>query len=492
VNRRSAREPPTKYLETVMKALRATPPAVIWAAAAVALAMHFAAGSAAGQWVRGSEQFYLPASHNWVFRQNYIGADRLFNAFDYGHAILYETLYRYPEGPVERLEEGHFRFLTERLLKRPPRVALEEGAVQIGYSRLAPEAKLMFEWAHVFHRQLYDVLADERLSPEEKDAAIAELLAYYRSRPDLAFSSVPKSMDIMDGQYYSLAFRERYPKFNGLIWAYHWLQVGLYEPLLIHDEVAGRTAGVTATVGRFWQMLESAPETMPYLMPMTAGVAPTFAARYPEAAVIFDNLHMMHDVVSDILASPQVPRNRKRAEILAAAERFRDDSSYAISLEEWAAMGEMMGLNNMGGRAIGFTADLPRPTVERGASMAGMDHSRSHAADSTPAVPARDVTQRLVELQTRLLADPEIRDRVVGDPELRVMVEEVERAIAAGTAVAGSAASALEELLRRVLADPRVEARLHAEPGLHELWDDPEVQRVLAAPAGGSDPMHQH
>ena len=44
-------------------------------------------------------------------------------------------------------------------------------------------------------------------------------------------------MALMGEQPNSLAFRKRYPKFNGLIWAYHWMQVGLYEPLLV-----GRTA----------------------------------------------------------------------------------------------------------------------------------------------------------------------------------------------------------------------------------------------------------
>src|SRR5690606_9137925 len=76
---------------------------------------------AIAQWVRQHEQFYLPAAHNWVFRQNYVAADRLFNAFDYGHAILYEELYTNPDGPAERLEEREYRFLTERLLRRPPR-----------------------------------------------------------------------------------------------------------------------------------------------------------------------------------------------------------------------------------------------------------------------------------------------------------------------------------------------------------------------------------
>jgi hypothetical protein len=125
-------------------------------------------------------------------------------------------------------------------------------------------------------------------------------------------------------------------------------------------------------------MLGDAPATMPYLMPMTAAIAPTLAARYPEAAIIFDNLHMMHDVVSDILTSPLVPRNRKREEILRAARAFRDDTTGIISREAWTAMGEQMGIWNMGGPAVGFVAALPIPTVERGQSMAGAHGDGGH------------------------------------------------------------------------------------------------------------------
>ena len=91
------------------------------------------------------EQFYLQAPHNWVFRNNYQGADRLFNAFDYGHAILYEKLWTRPDAPASLLEEQEYDFLTKKVLVRPPRVPLEEAAIEIRYARLAPEAKQMFE-----------------------------------------------------------------------------------------------------------------------------------------------------------------------------------------------------------------------------------------------------------------------------------------------------------------------------------------------------------
>lgn len=345
---------------------------------AVLIACVVAAGAAqpaAAQWSRTYEQFYLPGSFNWQFLNNYPAGAKLFNAFDFGHAILYETLWTRPDAPASELEVKWYNRLTREILVRPPHVPLEEAAVETQYARLAPEAKMMFDWAHLLHRQIYDVWADERIPVERKDALVAELIAYYKSRPDLAFSSRPKTMELMEGQAYSTAFRTRYPKFNGLIWAYHWLQIGLYEPLIAGRNKDERQTGVLAAVTRFRQMIEDPPTHMPRVMPMSPAVAPLFTARYPEAAIIFDNLHSMHDVVSDILTNPLVPRERKRAEILLAARRYRDDTSFVQTSEEWVAMSRMMGIENMGGPVAGFLAAFPAPTVERGAVMAGMDHS---------------------------------------------------------------------------------------------------------------------
>ncbi len=295
------------------------------------------------------EQTYFPASHNWAFRHQYAQADRLFNAFDYGHAIVYEELIAHPDGPVSRIEDDRFTFITTRLLVHPPAVPLDEEAIGPDYARLIPEAHAMFEWAHMLHRQIYDIWADDRIPTAAKDTAVATAIRYYRSRHDLAFSSSPKRMSLMDGQYYSLAFRKRYPKFTGLLWSYHWLQVVLYDALMRGATPAERRANVDSAVARFRGMLAEAPSRMPSVMPMTAGVAPAFAGRYPEAAIIFDNLHAFHDVVADILASNDVPRARKRAEVVAAAARYRDDVSSVTTVADWKAMSGMMGVAQMGG-----------------------------------------------------------------------------------------------------------------------------------------------
>ena len=409
--------------------------------------------SVKAQWSTTYEQFYLPGEFNWQFRHNYPAADRLFNGFDFGHAILYETLWTKFDRSIEELETKWYNELTREILLHPPRIPLEEAAIEIAYAKLAPEAKVMFDWAHLLHRQIYDVWADERIPDVEKDAKVAELIRYYKSRPDIAFSSKPKTMELMQEQPYSLAFRKGYPKFNGLIWAYHWLQIGLYEPLVTGRNVDEKQAGVRAAVTRFWQMLQDPPRTMPHVMPMTAAVAPAFAARYPEAAIIFDNLHSMHDVVSDILANPSVTKNQKRREILHAARRYRDDTSFVASEAAWRTMAQHMGAENMGGPAVGFLPALPTPTVTYGAVMThnprtgemtgftygqatGGEHA-GHMGDTARADSAARATaghqghaaadsgtsaavhaEQMMELYMRLLADTGIVRRLAADTAL--------------------------------------------------------------------------
>lgn len=295
------------------------------------------------------EQTYMRASHNWAFRDRYPAADHLFNAFDYGHAILYETLWRNPNASPATLDEKQFNFITTKLLVNPPSVMLDESAIAPDFAKLAPEIGEMFEWAHMLHRQIYDVLADERIPDSQRDARVAEVLEYYRSRPALALSSKPKGMELMEGQPYSLAFRKKFPKYNGLIWSYHWYQMAIYDALLAGSTFPERRTNVGLVTDRFLQMSRGGQSSMPAMMPMSPAIATRFSTRYPEAAIIFDNLHSLHDVVSDILTNPSVPRAQKRSAILAAGARYRDNTSFVTSADEWRSMAIEMGVANMGG-----------------------------------------------------------------------------------------------------------------------------------------------
>jgi len=282
-----------------------------------------------------SEQFYYPGSFNWRFLGTYPEAARLFHAFDYGHAVLYERLTTAPRGDPAWLEQDTFNYLTRELLVQPPRLPIAEEAVFPHYAKEYWPAALAFDWAHLLHRQIYDVLSDADLTPAARDSLMERLTDYYLSRRDVAFAPVPKSMALMLNQPYSGAFLRTYPKFNGLIWAYHWLQVGLYEPLMVEQEPGPRQAGVDSALVRFRAMI---PGDFPTAMPMTPMVAPVFAGRHPRAAAIFDNLHSLHDIISDILLSDLVSPEDKRAAIEAALEEFRDGTRNVMSEEEWRGM----------------------------------------------------------------------------------------------------------------------------------------------------------
>ena len=323
---------------------------------------------------RRDEQFYYPGSFNWAFLENYPEAARLFNAFDYGHAVLYQRLYTLPDSArAAAALEREYRFLTTDLLVRPPRFAVAEEVIEPAYAKLAWQAQLMFDWAHVLHRQVYDVYADERIPEARKDSLIERLTDYYLSNRDLAFVPVAKSMALMDEQYYSQVFRRRFPKFNGLIWAYHWLQVGLYEPLIVGRTPSERKAGLQAAVARFWDMLKDPPASMPRVMPMTVTVAPHFTEGHPRAAAIFDNLHMMHDIISDILVADTVPREKKREVIYAVLAEFRDPARNVMTRDEWLMMGHHMGgIDAMGGPATGLLPGTGQPRREH--RMPGMEH----------------------------------------------------------------------------------------------------------------------
>jgi len=417
---------------------------------------------------RRDEQFYYPGSFNWVFLRTYPEAARLFNAFDYGHAVLYERLY-VERGRAEAELEKEYRFLTTDLLIRPPRLAIAEEVVFPAYAKLAWRAKVMFDWAHLLHRQIYDVYADERLGMAAKDSLIERLTDYYLSRKEYAFPAVPKSMELMDEQYFSQTFRRAYPKFNGLIWAYHWLQVGLYEPFLEDAIPAEKKAGVKATLARFWSMLEDAPQRMPKVMPMTVAVAPRFSARHPRAAAIFDNLHMTHDIISDILTADTVPYSKKRQVIYAQLDRLRDTTTQVMTWGEWRDMAQMMGgVAAMGGPATGLAERIQAGVTPQAdttemdhramrhpgqhpvrdstdpADSARMPHDRRHPAADTaqapdsahrqhgPSRPAAgdsgagmEHTLRMMELYRRMMTDPIIRKRVMADTAMRRMMREM-------------------------------------------------------------------
>ena len=481
-----------------------------WARASigtVAAAMALTA-SAAGAQLQTWKQAHLSAAHNGAFARRSPDAHRLLNAFDYQQATRYEELWRHPDPAISQLENGGFARLTN-IFVNPPRTAIVVRAVAPEFVRLVPEMEVALGWGHMFERQVLDVLAQSPLSEPDRDGRMAELVANYRSRSGVAVSAQPKSMELADGQEHSLGFRQRYPKYNGLMWAARWVRAALRETLASDAPANEIARNQAAVIARFREMTRGAPATTPYLLPLAPAIAPTFARRYPDAAAILDNLYMLEDAIADVLVEREIPQSAKRQEILRVAALFRTDSVASVDVQQWLKNAEEMGLNNMGGAAVGFPAELPTPTVALGASMAAIgrpsmsamahDHSAmvrdsmpgmQHAPDKQAQNPT---VQALMAIHERMMADPVIRERAASDPVLQRLLKDLPTAAASSMpgmvmpaapsiSMGGSAeerAKAIEFIVR-LLADPAVEARIHAYPELHALWSDPEVQKRLA------------
>lgn len=250
--------------------------------------------------------FYLPGKYNFAARRLYPEFDAMLNIIDIGHAQLAERLAEAEgeEAAIRSIEEGLFKEVTQMFLnqRRRPRLSPSEETIAPESVKRAWRVNKAFDWTHLLHRQVYDILSDDRVV--RKDLAIGASLNYYLTERERIFPLVIKSMQLMEGQPFSGYWKKRYPKFNGAIWAYHWLQLAANEALLEPDPEARRTK-INTAVAEFKKMFLD-PSRLPKHMPMAHEVSPTFSRRFPEVAATFDNLHSFHDIYMDILTNPAV------------------------------------------------------------------------------------------------------------------------------------------------------------------------------------------
>ncbi len=286
--------------------------------AAVVVAMAFALGVAGcGQWEPRDKRFYYRAMWNFALREDLAELDSEFNGVDFGHSNLYENLLLTGGTDVPAIEE-RARKETLAFIATKPRLNPNEEAIAPNYMKLAWRAQNTFDEAHALHRATYDIMASDE---PDKDRAIRNVLAYYQ---ESRYAITARRLDHrrLDEFPYSKTFRRRFPLFNATIWAYHYLQVAVYDPLQAAPTLEAKMQAIRPILTTYRSYLARPPVEWTF-MPLTAELSPAFAARYPEIANIFDNLHMLHDNISDILASETLPTwEAKRAEIYRLVDSY--------------------------------------------------------------------------------------------------------------------------------------------------------------------------
>lgn len=260
----------------------------------------------------GDHLFYKPARYNWAINRLPRFARDMY-ATGVGHAMAYEALAR---GRGEALEGPVYEEITA-VLKNPPRNPVDEASLSPAFQRKFGVVEKVFDWSHTLHFQTIDVLADARMSDAEKEAEIEKLWSFYTAQP-YAITGLPMNMDYLDSFSYSGTFRERFPKVNGLFWGYHWLQTVNYD-MLFRVPAKDQAAQYDVLGDRYHEA--ELTKTDREFMPMTAELSPRFAKRFPAIANSFDNLHMLHDNVNDILAQEGMSEGEKQKQVMIAVTR---------------------------------------------------------------------------------------------------------------------------------------------------------------------------
>jgi hypothetical protein len=250
--------------------------------------------------------FYKPAAHNWQIMRIRRFARDMFGT-GVGHARAYEAL---ATGRAPMLETKVYDEIVQ-VLRNPPSVPIDEQALAPTFLRKYGSLEKVFDWAHILHFQTIDVLTSPKMTDDQKEREIERLWALYSSEP-FAITGLPMNMEHLDGFSYSGAFRRAYPKVNGLFWGYHWLQTVNYD-MLYHTPVETHAAQYEVIGAQYIET--ELFKTDRDFMPMTGETSPRFAKRFPYIANAFDNLHMLHDNVNDILASEGLTDKQRKEQI---------------------------------------------------------------------------------------------------------------------------------------------------------------------------------
>ena len=277
--------------------------------------------------------WYPMPAEAYQFGRKYPDAQKLLYAFDYGHALVYERLL-HNRGKITNPQEFEKKILAEVLaiLKNPPNVKVEEDEIAPVYVYTFPLTVNAFDWSHMLHQFVLDVLATSPDRGKKMRDRVNEIFTKYKANHLLAITDVCKTMLFMDGHNFSKAFRRTFPSFNLLIWSYHWFQIRLYEDLLKPTEME-RNFAVKKTVGEFWALISNLPDSAEFdMMPDTATEAPTLAKLFPRIPPAFDNNHMLHDIVSDILVSSRVADSDIRKEGVRTARMAQDPDAFRSNI----------------------------------------------------------------------------------------------------------------------------------------------------------------
>ena len=268
---------------------------------------------------KNNEVFYKRGTYNFAI-YDIPALARDMNGVAVGHALAYEALVT---GREKTLETTVWKQIN-RVLKNPPRLMPAERFLSPTFGQKYGVLELVFDWTHTAHAQTIDNLVSSKTDNAVKDRETQSAWNHYKKEgAPFVITGLPMNMEWLDSQPYSGAFRQKYPKVNALFWGYHWLQTSVYDGL--RSKTQSEQKKMYAMMGKRYHDVELSDTRRPF-MPMMGETSPIFSAQHPEIANAFDNLHMLHDMVNDILATAWMSEAQKKTQIKRALFIMSDDA----------------------------------------------------------------------------------------------------------------------------------------------------------------------
>jgi hypothetical protein len=280
------------------------------------------------------------------------------------HGVLYAALAR---GKGKLNEPEVLRLMTGRVAQTGLSARPDPEAEQ-GYAALGARAAEIIRRTHEFHREVLAIFAG--LDASNRAGALDAAVDRYLSRREVALPDVPKDMTILyDHPYTSFVDedftprrKQPYPSLTGFVWASHWFQLAVEEPLELLTDSRARLDAVKVVTERFQRKLSAGkpPDAFPTELPLSPCISPGLVSAHVRAAAIIDNLNMMHDVLADVLIHPKV--GDVRAAIDEVIAQFTDPRYRIVEVDDWITMALRHSIFQQGGPALGTMTANERNT----------------------------------------------------------------------------------------------------------------------------------
>lgn len=182
-------------------------------------------------------------------------------------------------------------------------------------SQFAFELFRTIDWTHIHHEQTYDIMSDQKITPENKQKWNERSVKYYLKNFNIPRSIAPlevtmRRAGVMMKPYFT-HFRNYFPETNLFFWVAHWWHPAIYEAQFIGMADNSQKLKVSQADNLLNDFFKDPPKRMI----LSRELMPRYTQMNPMSANIFDNLHMLHGIAYDILTYPKWSLEEKRKEI---------------------------------------------------------------------------------------------------------------------------------------------------------------------------------